>query len=117
MTLTKRAFMVTAAGLIFSCLVGSDVTPTAFELGEDYVIGRDLDLRPYGVLPKGTAMRVTQHDHVTGYVCLSFQSAGVNLTMWGGELELMPFDSEDAIAAFNYQPVYLLEPPIYQAVA
>lgn len=109
--------MMTAAGCIFSCMIGVDETPTAFVEGEDYAIGCELNLRPYGVLPKGTAMRVTEHDHATGYVCLQFHADMPHLSVWGGHLELMPFDSEDAIAAFNHQPVYLLEPPRYQVVA
>jgi hypothetical protein len=114
---TKRAFMVTATGMIFSCIVAADITPTAFALGSSHTIGRNLDLRPYGLLIRGTTMRVADHDHDTGYVCLSFLPTMSHLKSWGEYLELMPYDSEDALEALNYQPAYVLERPVCQAFA
>jgi hypothetical protein len=105
----KHAFMMTDAGRIESRIVRAHEVPTGFEIGDKFVTGLDIDMKPYGIVPAGTHMEVVSHDHDTGEVNLKFRDAVSELTGWGAVLVIMPFDCEAALSALNepHQPQVL----------
>lgn len=109
----KRAFMRDAAGFIHSAIVWETTTPDAFKIGESYTLGRTLDLRPFGTLLVGTMLTVEDHNHDTGLVSLVFNSQTPALIAWGLHLDLLPFDTEDALEALNTPLAPFAEPPRY----
>ncbi len=98
----KNAFML-RDGYIVSVSVPSVVVPSAFALGSSVTFKCPLDLGLYGFIPAGTSARVSQHDFTTGLVDLEL-IGGRPATVaaeWGEHLTLMPFLTEEVLAALN----------------
>ena len=96
----RRAIMLGFDGVLTSDLVPPS-TPSDVTVGMRFITLREVDLRPYCVVPRGARCAVVVAEDSMGALELELDIRHPGLGQWGNCITLVAFDTDDITGAFR----------------